>query len=67
MAFAELKQALPISLHTIGVNAVGVRIDEVDGDPQVWLSQEIMFMLFFQRSCFVLDKPEWEHMPMMVS
>lgn len=56
-AFASLKQALPASLHTIGVNAVGVRVDKVDGDPQVWLSQEVMFVLFFQGSRFVLNEP----------
>lgn len=57
LTFTSLKQALPAFLHTVGVNAVGIRVDEVNGDPQVWLSQEIMFVLFFQGSCFVLDKP----------
>lgn len=67
LAFAGLEQALPAFPHTIGVDAVGIRVDEVNGDPQVWLSEEVVFVLFFQGSCFVLDKPGWGNIPIMVS
>lgn len=67
LAFAGLEQTLPASPRTIGIDAVGVRVDEIDGDPQVWLSQEVVFVLFLQGSCFVLNKPGWEHMPVVLS
>lgn len=63
LAFAGLEQTLPVSPHTIGIDSVGVRVNEIDGDPQIWLSQEVMFVLFLQGGCFVLNKPGWENMP----
>lgn len=41
----------------IGIDAIGIRVDEINGDPQVRLSQKVMFVLFLQRSCFILNKP----------
>lgn len=67
LALAGLEQPRPAFSHTIWVNAVGVRVDEVNGDPQVWLSQEVVFVLFFQGSRFVLDEPGWGNIPIMVS
>lgn len=67
LAFAGLEQALPPFPHTVGVDAVGIRVDEVNGDPQVWLSEEVVFVLFFQRSRFVLDEPGWGNVPITVS
>lgn len=58
-AWPGLWQALLASSRTIGVDAIGVGIDEVDGDPQIWLSQEVVFVLLLQRRCFVLNKPGW--------
>lgn len=39
------------------VNAVCIRVDEVNCDSEVRLSQEIMLVLFLQRSGLVLNKP----------
>ena len=66
-ALAGLKQTLPVSSHTIGIDAIGVRVDEINGVPQVRLSQKVMFVLFLQRSCFILNKPGWENMPIIIS
>lgn len=57
LVFPKPSHAIKHPLKNIGVDAVGVRIDEIDGDPQVWLSQEVMFVLFLQGSGFVLDEP----------
>lgn len=38
------------------VDAVGVWIDEINCDPKVWLSQELMFVLLFQGCGFILYK-----------
>lgn len=42
---------------TIGVYAVGVWVDEINGDPEVWFSQELVLVLLLERSGFILNKP----------
>lgn len=42
---------------TIRVNAVRIRVDQINGDTQVRLRQQVMLVLLLQRGGFVLDKP----------
>lgn len=43
--------------RTVGVYAIGVWVDEINGDPKVWFREEIMLMLFLKRGGFILYKP----------